>query len=162
MWKALVLLFTFLSGAAVGGAVVLFYFPFWFPPAEVNEQIRDIESKAKLARGDFIHPDPSDSVHWGKGRVELYGSANGLEVFLAPDFEVGPGPDYHIYLVDALDITEEDHFTAAPSLELGKLKSFTGSQVYATAGDPRLKARSVVVWCKRFGQLITSAELGPP
>lgn len=162
MLKAFLFLVVFLIGGAVGGGVVLFYYPFWFPPAEVHEQLRDMESKQKVAAGVFIHPDPSDSVHWGRGNVELYSSPAGVEVFLTDTFEVGPGPDFHIYLVDRTDIIEEDHFTSATSLELGRLKSFRGSQVYAVpeagfGGEPK----SVVVWCKRFGQLITSANLGP-
>lgn len=162
MLKVFLFLITFLVGAFAGGATVLFYYPFWFPPAEVNEQIADIDSKQKISAGTFIHPDPSDSTHWGKGGVELFQSPGGVEVFLTADFEVGPGPDFHVYLVDRRDIKEEAHFEEAASLELSKLKSFKGSQVYAAAdANPDVQAKSVVVWCKKFGQLITSANLEP-
>ena len=160
MLKVFLFIITFLVGVFAGGATVLFYYPFWFPPAEVNEQIMDVASKQKISTGTFIHPDPSDSVHWGKGGVELFQSPEGVEVFLTAEFEVGPGPDFHIYLVDRRDITEEAHFEEATALELSKLKSFTGSQVYPVADvDLDAQAASVVVWCKRFSQLITSANL---
>ena len=160
MLKAFFFVVVFLLGVVIGGGVVLFYYPFWFPPAQVNEQVQDIESKQKVLAGTFIHPDPSDSIHWGKGRVELYQSVAGTEVFLTEDFQVGPGPDFHVYLVDRRDITEEDHFTSAIVVELGRLKSFEGSQVYAATGiELDSQAGSVVVWCKRFSQLITSANL---
>jgi hypothetical protein len=48
-----------------------------------------------LATGTFIHANKSDPVHWGKGKVSVYQRA----VFLEPDFEVGPGPAFHVYLV---------------------------------------------------------------
>ena len=38
--------------------------------------------------GTFIHANPSDPIHWGRGKVSVYERA----VFLEPDFEVGPGP----------------------------------------------------------------------
>lgn len=162
MLKVLIFLLGLLIGGVAGGGFVLFYFPFWFPPAEVNEQIANVESKRVVGSGTFIHPDPSDSVHWGKGKVRLYESEGRVEVYLTEDFEVGPGPDYHVYLVDRRDILEEDHFTAAGTVEIGRLKSFKGSQIYSVAqADLNLETDSVVVWCKQFGQLITSANLEP-
>ena len=50
MLKAFLFLITFLVGVFAGGATVLFYYPFWFPPAEVNEQVMDLA--AGRASGD--------------------------------------------------------------------------------------------------------------
>lgn len=73
-------------GAAAGGLFVLFYYPFWFPPAEVNETVHAMAQKTQVASGEFIHPDPEDEVHWGKGSVSVYRGPDGLEVFLKADF----------------------------------------------------------------------------
>jgi len=148
-------------GAAIGGMTVLFYYPFWFPPAEVNETVHAASQKQIVAHGQLIHPNPEDKVHWGKGSVTVYSSPTGLEVYLGADFEVGPGPDYHIYLIDQLDIQKPEQFDPDTALELGRLKSFKGGQVYAAPSDRLLNNQSVVVWCKRFRQLITSANLLP-
>jgi hypothetical protein len=43
-----------------------------------------------VASGAFIHANPSDPVHYGKGKVSVYEHT----VFIEPDFEVGPGPAF--------------------------------------------------------------------
>ena len=60
------------------------------------EQLAATEQASRLvASGTFIHANPSDPVHYGKGRVRVYENT----VFLESDFEVGPGPAFHVYLV---------------------------------------------------------------
>src|SRR5688572_18410146 len=80
-------------GIAIGLAAGLVVFPFIFAPPPATEQRTDAD-RAQLASGRFIHADPSDPVHWGNGGVALFDGA----VFLESDFEVGPGPAYHVYL----------------------------------------------------------------
>ncbi len=156
-------LFIFIFGAIIGGAVgggaVLFYYPFWFPPAEVNEKVTDIASKALIGKGTFIHPDPSDTVHWGKGSLSVYQSGSTTEFQLEADFQVGPGPDYHIYLIEKQNITDKSQFDPDSANELSRLKSFTGSQVYSVDGNGMLENHAIVVWCKMFRQLITVADI---
>ena len=151
---------TFITGLVAGAAAMLLAYPFLFPPAEVNEQIMDAGNKQIILTGTFIHPNPSDPVHWGKGDIAVYREQDSEELFLENNFEVGPGPDYHVYLSTGSAITSNDDFANAHNTELGKLKSFRGSQIYNinTAIDMN-SIKSVVVWCKAFGQLITSAEL---
>jgi hypothetical protein len=48
-----------------------------------------------IANGTFIHANASDPIHWGRGRATVYEGA----VFLGEDFEVGPKPAFHLYLV---------------------------------------------------------------
>ena len=139
---------------------MLLVYPFIFPPAEVNEQITDGNNKQVVLSGTFIHPNPSDPVHWGTGNVAVYRQTGVDEIFLEETFEVGPGPDFHLYLSTGRDITSNTDFKNAKNFELGKLKSFRGSQVYPVPGNIDTDSiQSVVVWCKAFGQLITSAEL---
>lgn len=135
-------------------------YPFVFPPPEVNEQISNIDNKQKIHSGIFIHPNPSDPVHWGKGKVAVYKNGNDHEIFLEQDFEVGPGPAYHVYLSSAADVISNEQFENASNYDLGKLKSFKSSQVYqAPSNFESVQIKSVVIWCKTFSQLITSATL---
>lgn len=147
-------------GLAIGIAGTILVYPFIFPPPEVNERIADINSKTLAAAGEFIHPNPSDPVHWGKGGVSIYQQENLNEVYLESDFEAGPGPAYHVYLSSGTDIRSNEDFNNAVNLDIGKLKSFKGSQIYRPPADTDIvEFNSVVVWCVAFSQLITSANL---
>ena len=109
-----------------------------------------------LATGTFIHANKSDPVHWGKGKVSLYQRA----VFLESDFEVGPGPAYHVYLVPKPSIRSSSDINNVMYVDLGRLRSFKGSQRYQIPDGVKLKDYpSVIIWCERFGVLISPADL---
>ena len=143
-------------GVGVGFAVGIAAFPFIFPPPEVNEQLVGHSAADVVARATFIHADPSDPVHYGKGRATIYADLVRLE----EDFEVGPGPKFHVYLVPEADIKPGSNVEDTMFVDLGRLKAFTGSQNYAVpAGvDPR-QYRSVVIWCEQFNVLISPAAI---
>src|SRR5438876_7231894 len=82
-------------GIAFGVALGFFLFPFVFPPPPAAEMLTEADRASLVATGTFIHANPSDPVHHGKGQVSVYERA----VFLEGDFEVGPGPAFHVYLV---------------------------------------------------------------
>src|SRR3954463_9034862 len=87
-------------------------------------------------------------------------SAYEKAVFLEPDFEVGPGPAFHIYLVPKPSIRNEAAVKDAMFVDLGGLRAFKGSQRYAIPPGVNLKNfPSVVIWCERFGVLISPADL---
>src|SRR6476661_5952119 len=102
--KLVAFLFGGMLGTLFGVALGFFFFPFVFPPPPASEQLTPADlmlsqprrgtqqtsapNTARLASGTFIHANPLDPVHWGKGNVGLYPRA----VFLESDFEVGPGP----------------------------------------------------------------------
>jgi hypothetical protein len=75
-------------GTGFGVALGFFFFPFVFPPPPAAEQLTAADRTTLVATGTFIHANPSDPIHYGKGKVSVYERA----VFLEPDFEVGPGP----------------------------------------------------------------------
>ena len=79
-----------------------------------------------VATGTFIHANPSDPLHYGEGKVSVYGTA----VFLEPDFKVGPGPAYHVYLVPKPVIRTSADVTNTMFVDLGPLRAFEGSQRY--------------------------------
>jgi hypothetical protein len=144
-------------GTAVGFAVGLFVYPYIFlADVTANEQLIGAESKPMVAAGSFIHADPTDPVHYGKGSVTVYGEA----VVLGRDFEVGPGPAFHVYLVPKAPITRSAELDGQKFLDLGRLRAFKGSQVYDVPGGTDLKAYgSVIIWCEAFGVLISPATL---
>lgn len=158
LWRGL---FLFLLGAILGTgfgvALGFFLFPFVFPPPPAIETLLDSD-RAPVANGSFIHAVPSDPIHWGRGKVSVYEKA----VFLEPDFEVGPGPAYHVYLVPKASIRSEEDMKDVMYVDLGRLRAFKGSQRYPIPAGVTLKDYpSVIVWCERFGVLISPADLKP-
>ena len=58
-----------------------------------------------------------------------------------------------------MNCSAED-FTTASKLDLGKIRAFKGSQVFPVPASADIAAfKSVVVWCEKFGVLISPATL---
>jgi hypothetical protein len=143
-------------GTAVGTAIGFFIFPYVFPPPAAAERLAESERARLVASGMFIHANPSDPVHYGRGRVSVYEHS----VFLEADFEVGPGPAFHVYLVPKASIRASSDLKDVMFVDLGGLRSFKGSQRYPIPAGVDLKDyRSVIIWCERFGVLISPADL---
>jgi hypothetical protein len=157
-WKSIAL---FLAGAVLGTgfgvALGFFLFPFVFPPPPAAEQLTEVDRRsAVVAEGTFIHANPSDPIHWGRGSVAVRRDS----VYLGEDFEVGPGPKYHVYLVPKAPIRASGDLAGQMFVDLGRLRSFKGSQRYAIpAGVDLAKFRSVIIWCEQFSVLISPADL---
>ena len=158
-WRGIIIfLIGGMFGTAFGVALGFFFFPFVFPPPPAAEQLTEADRSPLVATGTFIHANPSDPVHYGKGKVSVYERT----VFLEPDFEVGPGPKFHVYLVPNGAIRNEAAVKDAMFVDLGQLRSFKGSQRYAIpAGIDLAKYPSVVIWCEAFSVLISPADLTP-
>jgi Electron transfer DM13 len=157
MWRSFrIFLWGGLFGAIFGLALGLFLFPFLFPPPEAMEQLTEAEQTKLVAKGTFIHADPNDPIHWGKGQVSVYQGT----VFLHDDFEVGPGPKFHVYLVPKANVRSASDVTGTMFVDLGRLRAFKGSQKYPVpAGVDLTKFPSVVIWCEQFSVLISPADL---
>ncbi len=151
-------------GALAGAGGMLLAFPFLFPPAEVNETVAAIAGRdvAPLVETRFREGvSGQDAAHWGRGGLRAYRSADGnVLIELQPDFEVGPGPNFWVYLNTSGGVDDEAGFEADQGRQrIARLKSFTGSQVYAVDAEPFAGAGAVTVWCESFGQYIASADL---
>jgi electron transfer DM13 len=143
-------------GTGLGIALGFFFFPYVFPPPPAAESLTEADRAKLAATGTFIHANPSDPVHWGKGRVSVYERA----VFLEPDFEVGPGPAFHVLLVPKAQVRSSADVKDAMYVDLGGLRAFKGSQRYPIPAGVDLKNYpSVVIWCERFSVLISPADL---
>jgi hypothetical protein len=157
MWRWLaVFLLGGVLGAAFGVALGFFLFPYVFPPPAATEQLTAAESGKLIAKGEFVHANPSDPIHYGKGGVSVYQNV----VFLHDDFEVGPGPAFHVYLVPNANIRDAGQVSGTMFVDLGGLRAFKGSQKYPIpAGVDLAKFPSVVIWCQQFSVLISPADL---
>jgi hypothetical protein len=143
-------------GVVGGFAGGIFVFPYLFPPPPLNEVVDSKTSSEIVATGSFIHANPSDPVHYGKGRVSVYPKLLHLEA----DFEVGPGPKFHVYLVPDSNITPQTPVQETMFVDLGRLKAFAGGQNYPIPDGVDLdKYRSVVIWCEQFDVLVSLASL---
>ncbi len=144
-------------GVAAGFAVGIFVYPYIFLAYIVAaEQVEDAASKQVVATGQFIHANPSDPIHYGMGKVTVFDDL----VHLESDFEVGPGPAFHVYLVPSPIVTGAAQVENAMFVDLGRLRAFKGSQNYPVPeGVDLAKFGSVVIWCREFGVLISPATL---
>jgi hypothetical protein len=158
-WRGLIIfLVGGILGTGFGFALGIFFFPYLFPPPPAAERLTETDRSALVATGTFIHANPSDPVHYGRGKVSVYEKT----VFLEPDFEVGPGPKYHVYLVPKANIRQNGDVSGTMFVDLGRLRAFKGSQRYEIpAGVDLKKYASVVIWCEAFSVLISPADLKP-
>jgi hypothetical protein len=111
-------------GTGFGVALGFFIFPDVFPPPVAAEQLDDAEWSHLVASAMFIHANPSDPVHYDKGRVSAYEHT----VYLESDFEVGPGLAFHVYLVPKPSIRSSADLKDAMFIDLDDLRVFKGSQ----------------------------------
>jgi hypothetical protein len=149
-----------LLGVAAGFALGIFSYPYIFLADIVaTERVDDPAARRVIAKGMFVHANPSDPIHYGKGGVTVYENL----VHLGTDFEVGPGPKFHVYLVPERSVTPATAVAKTMFVDLGRLRAFKGSQNYPVpAGVDPAKYGSVVIWCEQFGVLISPAELDRP
>jgi predicted small secreted protein len=146
-----------LFGIAAGIALGIFVYPYIFLADIVAvEKVEKSAARKQLAKGTFIHANPADPIHHGKGSVTVYQDLLHLET----DFEVGPGPKYHVYLVPDANVTTSTKVAETMYVDLGRLRAFKGSQNYELpAGLKLADYGSVVIWCEHFGVLISPAAL---
>ena len=144
-------------GIAGGFALGIFIYPYVFLSDIVaTERVDEKTAGKSVATGSFVHANPRDPIHYGKGKVIVYQSL----VHLDGDFEVGPGPKFHVYLVPEKNVIPSTNVAQTMYVDLGRLRAFKGSQNYPVPPGVNLaKFDSVVIWCEQFGVLISPAAL---
>lgn len=158
MRRYFLLLFIGLMVGGIGGfAAGIFVYPYIFLNDIVaNEAVPNAPARTLIATGRFIHANPSDPIHRGQGAVKVYKELLHLE----SDFEVGPGPKYHVYLVPVDEVTPSTAVDKTMFVDLGRLRAFKGSQNYPIPAGVNVKDYPhVVIWCEQFNVLISPARL---
>lgn len=144
------------AGLAGGFAMGIALFPYLFPPPEVHEALVGKTETDVLARATFFHANPRDPIHYGRGTATVYRDLVRMEA----DFEVGPGPKFHVYLVPDVEVTPDTNVEDTMFVDLGRLKAFSGSQNYPVpVGVDPSAYRTLVVWCEQFNVLISPAPI---
>lgn len=146
-----------LLGIAAGFAAGIFIYPYIFLADIVAaDKVENAGARKLVAKGMFIHANPSDPIHYGKGGVSVFEDLLHLE----GDFEVGPGPKFHVYLVPDAEVTPSTEVARTMYVDLGRLRAFKGSQNYPIpAGVDLSRYETVVIWCEQFGVLVSPAAL---
>ena len=127
------------------------------PDKAMDDARADMTGPVALAAGTFRD---ADKLHKGSGDAGVYRLDDGNHVLRLENLNVTNGPDLHVYLVRhpgpvaSSDVTDDNY------IDLGKLKGNIGNQNYAIApGTDVAGFTSVVVWCKAFGVLFSTAPL---
>ena len=158
----------FLIGVVVGAGAMLIAFPYLFPPPVVNESVAQFDGafdRPALFTGSFREDAPGqDFAHWARGAISVHHmDENDAWIELKADFEASPGPNYWIYLNSRPDIDDEADFLADDRrVQIGKLKSFEGSQIYPVTMGQLNDKQALTIWCETFSQYIGSANFEGP
>ena len=101
-----------------------------------------------------------DFFHNSKGTVSIVSIDEVNYLVLSQNFDSSPGPDYHVYLSKDPKIIDESGFEQDKQIELGKLQYGNGFQFYKIPAAIDInKINSFLLWCKKFGAYIGSADL---
>ena len=157
MWRYIaVFLLGGFVGIGSGIPIGLVAFPVLFPPPAASDTLTSEELTAIIARGRFIATSTINPVAYGSGGVTVLQRT----VFLQSDFQVGPGPRYHVYLVPKQSVRRSADVKETDFVDLGPLRSFTGSQKYTAPATINLADYpSVVIWSTAYRMLISTADL---
>ncbi|GAA4039602.1 DM13 domain-containing protein [Parerythrobacter jejuensis] len=103
----------------------------------------------------------ADSSHPASGNVEIVKlKGGGLGVKLKSNFKVRGGPDLRVWLSEARNPRNGRAVRQAGYVDLGRLKSSSGEQIYRIPASANVTdAKSVVIWCRAFGVFFGSATV---
>lgn len=96
----------------------------------------------------------------GKGNVKLVKNENGKFAVELSDFSSTSGPDLKVFLVAASGLKNGKDVIAGKHVNLGALKSTSGSQSYELPdGVNPEDFSSVAIFCEKYTVLFSSADL---
>ena len=154
--KKLVLTATHVGAVLVGFTLAIYLLPILIAPD--TPDIAAVEASQTSgprfeARFDRDRED-SDALHWGEGVIKVFDDT------IIFEGEMAPGPDYRLYLTPTYVETEDAFWQIKDqSTQVGSIKTFDGFVLQNVKGLETADYTSVVVWCERFSQFITSAKL---
>ena len=126
----------------------------------VSESAPAAPAQSRLTAGTF---GVVDGIHRGEGTASFVQLPDGQRVLrLEEDFRVTNGPDLYVYLSGSAAPRTSAELHGSSAFEVAQLKGNAGGQNYALPGDLDLsKFRSVVIYCRRFTTVFSTAELDP-
>ena len=125
----------------------------------VSETAPTAAAQTRVASGQF---SVVDGIHKGEGTAAIVQLADGQRVLrLDDDFRVTNGPDLYVYLSGAPAPRSSAELHSQGAFEVAQLKGNVGSQNYELPRDLDVdQFRSVVIYCRRFTTVFSTAELG--
>lgn len=105
-----------------------------------------------IKSGEFTYS--KDSIHWANGSLDIIEKNGKTYIQLNKDFESGIAPDLYLFTSKS-EIKTQGDVDISTKDNLIKLTKGSGASFYEVKGD----FKSVVIWCKRFNQLMGSAVL---
>lgn len=110
-----------------------------------------------LASGQF---GGVDGFHKGEGKALVVQLPDGERFVRFENFKVTNGPDLYVYLSGHPAPRNGAQLHEISALEVGRLKGNIGNQNYPLpAGTDISKFKSVVIYCKQFSVIFSTAQL---
>lgn len=147
--------FALLTGvAAIALPIIAYTFGV---PTEVRAQSTQ---PVLLASGQF---GAIDGLHKGEGKARVFRLPDGKLLLRLEEFRVTNGPDLYVFLSAHPAPRNGGQVHEGGALEVARLKGNIGNQNYVLPADVDLsKFKSVVIYCKQFSVVFSTAELVPP
>jgi len=98
----------------------------------------------------------ADSFHKGEGEAKIIKN-NSNAILRFENFKVTNGPDLYVLLAQNANPTDRESF--GTYVELEKLKGNIGSQNYDLTGIDLETYNSIIIYCKAFGVIFSTATL---
>lgn len=125
--------------------------------AMAGEAMAKRDAPVALSMGSFTEVD---SVHKGSGMATVYTLPDGKRVLRFENFNVTNGPDLFVYLSGHAQPRSAGELHGEGDFDLGRLKGNIGDQNYELPADLDLsKFKSVVIYCKQFSVVFSTATL---
>ncbi len=110
-----------------------------------------------LASGQF---GGIDGLHKGEGKARVFRLPDGKLVLRLEEFKVTNGPDLYVFLSAHQAPRNSAQVHEGGAFEVARLKGNIGNQNYALPPNVDLsKFKSVVIYCKQFSVVFSTAEL---
>jgi hypothetical protein len=127
------------------------------PPAPVAQVGEAATGATALRSGQF---NAIDGLHHGEGTATVYRQPDGTFVLRLDPFKVTNGPDLYVYLSAQPAPTDATQLRQRGAIEVARLKGNVGSQNYELPANVDISQfRSVVIYCKQFNVVFSTAAL---
>lgn len=122
---------------------------------EAHQQ--DAAQPFALSSGGFTKVDDS---HWATGQAVIYMLPDGQRVLRLENFKAAAGPDLYVHLSGHASPRSSGELHGDGDIELSQLKGNIGEQNYVLPAELDLADfKSVVIYCKQFSVVFSTAEL---